>query len=366
MAVKSKKPSENDRAEYNTCIPKGNAMLPGTSKKKLEKMKSKLSGRKNVSKTLLIIIAVMKWRELSCVSEVARQMGLPRTTVNDWLIRLRDRGLDGIYDKNPPRRKTILSAAQVIMIASWLRCNPQKFGFEAPLWHSAILRKMIQDKFRIDIKLGTLRATLKRMNMSYVVVREVPHKSADKKTRQKFVKNLQRRMNRLAKKGYRFFYQDEMAMMLAAQTGRGWMPKGGRKIIKTTFSKQSLKVFGALGNDGELYLKFADSTSSKMFINFLKGLHKKYGKIALVTDNAASHKSKLVNQYLKSTNGNVILIYLPPYTPQLNPIEIQWRMIKSRLLARYFATKEELKHSIRKMIRTHEVEPVKIINLPIA
>ena len=191
-------------------------------------------------------------------------MGMPRTTVHDWLARLRDRGLDGLYDKNPPRCKTILSATQVRLIAGWLRCDPQKFGFEAALWHSAILRKMIQDKFSIDIKLGTLRATLKRMDMSYVVVREVPHKSADEKTRQKFVKNLQRRINRLAKKGYRFFYQDEMVMMLAAQTGRGWMPKDGRKIIKTTFSKQSLKVFGALSN-GKLHLMYGDSTSSEMF-----------------------------------------------------------------------------------------------------
>ena len=172
-------------------------------------------------------------------------------------------------------------------------------------------------------------------------------------------------MNRLAKKGFKMFYQDEMAMMLAAQTGRGWMPKGGRKIIKTTFSKQSLKVFGAL-SDGKLYLMYEDSTSSEMFIKFLKEIHKKYGKIALVTDNATSHKSKLVKQYLKSTNGDVILMYLPPYTPQLNPIEIQWRVIKSRLAARYFATKKELEHPIRKLIRTREVEPVKIINLPMA
>ena len=185
MAAKSKKPSKTDRAEYNTCIPKGNDMLPGTNDKTLLKMKSELSGRKNVSKTLFIIIAGMKWRELSCVSKVVRQMGMPRTTVHDWLARLRDRGLDGLYDKNPPRRKTILSATQVRLIAGWLRCDPQKFGFEAALWHSAILRKMIQDKFSIDIKIGTLRATLKRMDMLYVVVWEVPHKSADKKTQKK-------------------------------------------------------------------------------------------------------------------------------------------------------------------------------------
>ena len=68
-----------------------------------------------------------------------------------------------------------------------------------------------------------------------------------------------------------------------------------------------------------------------MFKVFPEALRQKYGKVAFATDNAASNKSRLIRKYLKSTGGDAVLICLPPYTPQINPIEIQRRMIKARL-----------------------------------
>ena len=130
-------------------------------------------------------------------------------------------------------------------------------------------------------------------------------------------------------------------MLLAAQTGRSWLPRGGCETPNATFSRIYLKVFGALGRD-MLHVMAAGSAKSSVFKVFLEALHQKYGRVAFVTDNAKSHRSKLVQEYLESTGGDMVLIYLPPYTPQLNPIEIQWRMIKARLAARYFATEDEM------------------------
>ena len=83
-----------------------------------------------------------------------------------------------------------------------------------------------------------------------------------------------------------------------------------------------MKVFGALGR-GVLYVMQVGSTRSAVFKVFLEALRQKYGRVAFVTDNARSHKSQLIQEYLESTGSDVVLMYLPPYTPQLNPIEIQ-------------------------------------------
>ena len=40
------------------------------------------------------------------------------------------------------------------------------------------------------------------------------------------------------------------------------------------------------------------------------------------------------------------MLFLPKYTSQLNPIEIQWRMIKARLAGRYFESVAELNAAI--------------------
>ena len=85
-----------------------------------------------------------------------------------------------------------------------------------------------------------------------------------------------------------------------------------------------------------------------------------------MTDNAKSRMSKLIQEYLESTGGDAVLICLLPYTPQLNPIEIQWRMIKARLAAGYFATEDEMECSVIRLVESGEVQPVRISTLPMA
>ena len=367
-AAKAKKPREagtGGRAKHGKSIPRGDAFLPGVDTDVLRKMHKEMSGRKDVRKESLIIATAIKWREGLSVSEIARQLLQPRSTVHDWLARLRDRGLEGISDRTAPNHKPILSDIHWIVIGVWLSHAPQAYGFESGLWQVSMLRKMILDRLGIDIKPRTLRATLHRMRLSFRMFRKVPHKSADPETRKKFIKDTQKRMDALAKAGYTNFYEDEMTMLLAAQKGRSWLPRGGRETLKTTFSRRSLKVFGALGKD-MLHVMAASSTKSSVFKVFLEALRQKYGRVAFVTDNAKSHRSKLIQEYMESTGGDVVLIYLPPYTPQLNPIEIQWRMIKARLAARYFATEDEMEDSLIRLVESGEVQPVRISTLPMA
>ena len=116
-----------------------------------------------------------------------------------------------------------------------------------------MVRKMVLDRLGMDIKPRTLRATLHRMTYSFRTLRKVPYRSADPETCEKFIENTQRRMGALGKAGFVNFYQDEMTMLLSTLTGWGWLSRGGREMVKTTFSRRSVKAFGALGK-GALYV----------------------------------------------------------------------------------------------------------------
>ena len=107
----------------------------------------------------------------------------------------------------------------------------------------------------------------------------------------------------------------------------------------------------------------AGAANSTTFKIFLEALHQEYGKVTFITDNASYHRSRYVQNYLESTNGDVVLYHLPPYTPQLNPIEVQWKVIKERLACRYFATIEELEEALIQLIETGEVRPVRMTNV---
>ena len=53
----------------------------------------------------------------------------------------------------------------------------------------------------------------------------------------------------------------------------------------------------------------------------------------MILDNFQSHKAKIARQYAEDHGIN--LIYLPPYSPDLNPIEFIWKSIK-RVISRTF------------------------------
>jgi putative transposase len=59
-----------------------------------------------------------------------------------------------------------------------------------------------------------------------------------------------------------------------------------------------------------------------------------------VLDNFATHKAKSVRE--KAQELNIVLIYLPPYSPDLNPIEFLWKSIKRIISISEIENKDEL------------------------
>ena len=70
--------------------------------------------------------------------------------------------------------------------------------------------------------------------------------------------------------------------------------------------------------------------------------------------------------YPAYVNGDIRLVFLPPYTPQLNPTEILWREIKWPLSYRYFASEEDLERAITETVGGGELKAVKTIDRLVA
>ena len=64
----------------------------------------------------------------------------------------------------------------------------------------------------------------------------------------------------------------------------------------------------------------------------------------------AGYRYRAVSEFVKSLCGEIKLVYLPPYTPQLNPIEIQWMALKEMLAGRYFESTDGLVGAITDLI----------------
>ena len=153
---------------------------------------------------------------------------------------------------------------------------------------------------------------------------------------------------------------DEAACQKWSGGGYAWRPRGGCDTVDASFSKAAVKMFGALGKDGHR-IQAADALNSDTFMAFLKSLLKTCPKFALVLDNASCHRSAMVNEFIESAGGSIVLIFLPACTPQLNPIEVQWGKPRRLPAGQCFESLGGLKDAIGTIV-AREMKSVKLMS----
>ena len=78
-------------------------------------------------------------------------------------------------------------------------------------------------------------------------------------------------------------------------------------------------------------------------------------KIVIILDNASYHKRKDIKENIKNELPNIILEYLPAYSPDLNIIELVWHSCKEYIAHRLFKSTEELKELLNKLLNEGEL-----------
>ena len=152
---------------------------------------------------------------------------------------------------------------------------------------------------------------------------------------------------------------DAAAFVDSPASRRGIRRRGGRDTVKINYSKQSIKIIGALGKD-TLDLQFHENLATENVIKLLDEIREKYGKVFVIMDNVSAHKSMKMNEYVEGTGGSVVRWFLPPHTPQQNPIEIQWREFKRAVADTFFGGFDKLEERIIAMVDAKEAAITKL------
>ena len=107
--------------------------------------------------------------------------------------------------------------------------------------------------------------------------------------------------------------------------------RGGVEPVPTTPGSRRQTVYGGIILDGQTCYMAADKANDRSFIRYLNKLKKQFDKAAMIVDNAAYHNSGSVRRYIEENSDFVRLIFLPPYSPFLNPAEWLWRSDKAKI-----------------------------------
>ena len=125
------------------------------------------------------------------------------------------------------------------------------------------------------------------------------------------------------------YFADSVHPQHQVKLSYGWMLRGERKAISTNAKHYRLNIMGGICLSGHRVIyQQADKINADTIANFLVGLRKSNpGKhlVHLILDNAGYNRDKRVQEFADSLG--IKLHYLPPYSPNLNPIERLWKIM---------------------------------------
>ncbi|MBW2059875.1 MAG: IS630 family transposase [Deltaproteobacteria bacterium] len=158
-----------------------------------------------------------------------------------------------------------------------------------------------------------------------------------------------KKLSRLRRREDRdLWFEDECHFHQHGSRCTVWVaPEDVDPVVLHAATRNSVAVFGAVCvANGRLVTRKTDRFSTETFLCFLQELlthHYRGRKMVLVLDNARWHHARKLQPWLKEHRQYLRLDFLPPYSPELNPMERVWKLTRRlRTHNQYFPLLDEL------------------------
>ncbi len=205
----------------------------------------------------------------------------------------------------------------------------------------------IEVTFGIFYTVHGMRSWLQRHFFSYKKPAVVPGK-ANKEQQQEWLSGYEKLRAGLGA-DETICFMDGVHPTHNVQPAYGWIKKGVRKEIPANTGRERLNLSGVIDVVSHNIVIQEDQTlNAESTIHFFKKIEETYPskrKIHVFCDNAPYYRNKAVKQYLETSK--ICLHFLPPYSPNLNPIERLWKWMKERVIYNtYYEHFEDFKEAI--------------------
>lgn len=293
------------------------------SKKELLRMRkeSPMAAERNRANILLALNSGLSR------AAVARTLAHARSTVISAAQRFETHGLAGLRDlrRTPPARlpgrDNILS-----LLPKLAAKQPQDYGWQRPTWSVATFAREVCAQTGTEVSRTHMGRLLHQTECRRA--RPKPSIRLQGDDAKEKLAALEAELDTLPAEDV-VLYEDEVDLHLNPKIGPDWMPKGVRKTVVTPGRNEKWYMAGALerSEKKELLIITGRSKTSDLFIALCQDVAHRYahrGVVHLVVDNYMIHHSKKTQSAVEALAGKVVLHYLPPYSPEGNPIERVW------------------------------------------
>ena len=209
------------------------------------------------------------------------------------------------------------------------------------------IQQLIEEKYKISYKNSGVKNLLDRLDFVYKKPKAVPAK-ADAEKQACFLEKYAQ-LKKDTPDCEPILLSDSVHPTMATKISYGWIKRGHDQPIATIASRTRVNLTGAIClKDFKIVTQDFETINGESTIQFLKKLKEAYPKaptIHIILDQAGYNRSEAVTDFAHA--NNIKLHFLPPYSPNLNPIERLWKVMNEKIRNnRVFSSAVEFRKSI--------------------
>lgn len=300
--------------------------LTSDQKRELERELRLEDKRKYADRIRVILLLDKNWT----YAKIAEALFIDEGTIANYRRRYTEGGIEELITDDYNGKKSSLSSKQIKLLTKEL---------EKKIYPStAAVINYVKKRFRVEYSISGMTDLVHRLGFSYKKPKGVPGK-ANREQQENFVEQ----HDELKNKNFKIYFADSTHPQHNPILGYGWIKKGTEKEVFTNTGRNHINLNGAVDiKTQDVIVRSSDTVNAAAILELLKAIRAKNPeekKIALVMDNARYNRAVVVRDLAKDLN--IKLVYLPPYSPNLNPIERLWKFFKKKVMYnQYYETLE--------------------------
>jgi transposase len=273
-------------------------------------------------------------------SEVARLLDVSQPTLSLWRHRFLKGGWAALRKRKRGRAvgtdRRLNREQEKEIQKTIVDHTPDQLKMTFALWSRHAVQQLIKDKFGVSYTLQGVGRLLKDWGFTPQRPAKRAIERNDEAVRKWKEEEYPQLSARAKAEKAELWWADETAAKPECHFRRSYSPKGRTPVIKQSAKRFHSSMISALNNQGKLeWMALKEAMNSEMFLTFLKQMIKyRKRKIILIVDNLKVHHSHIVQDWVAANKERIELVFLPAYSPQINPDEYLNNGLKQALASR--------------------------------
>lgn len=317
------------------------------------------------------ILILLLMNDGKTYQEISNFLDIAYPTVAYWAVHGDPDNLESFLDGRREGNFRKVTKEYENLLLQVIEKNPEEYGYEFGRWTSARLATYLEIETGIKLSSSQVRRILERKKYVYLWAKYSLEDKQNPEKRKLFKEKLSEylKITKQDPKRLQVWFWDESGFSLRVIRRKTWVRKGNKKNVTGQRRRGRVNIMGGLryhdkkrmnfiikkGNADVFYeqLNLLNNFLMQEWIeqgNKLEEFKNDSAKIVIILDNASFHKRKDILARIEAEMPNIILEFLPPYSPDYNLIELVWHSAKEYIAHRLFESVEQLEELLNKLL----------------